>query len=179
MKYRKPSKKSCHNKTTKPKGDLDPLGAIGSAGCCSPTKLKVFDELGVASEHVEESYLAIFLAYWLCKFVFPKDDVNFIRPGAFKVASKMVAGESFSLVILILANIYDGLSIVLNSTCTEDHAAVLPYHYVYGLLGKYFGTHFPSSTLDKSRPSSLTSVKSGPLITKYSSVFSTKSLDDL
>ena len=57
MKYKKPSKKSGRNKTTKPKEDLDPSGAIGSAERRAPAELKVFDELGVMSEHVEESYL--------------------------------------------------------------------------------------------------------------------------
>ena len=145
MKYKKPSKKSGCNKTTKPKGDSDPSDAIGLARHCAPVELKAFDDLAVASEHVEESYLAAFLACCLCKFVFPKDDVNFIHPGVFKVASKMAAGESFSLAIPVLANIYDGLSVVSNSANTEDRVVVLPYHYVYGWLGEYFGTHFSSS----------------------------------
>ena len=99
MKYKRPSKKSGRNKTTRPKGDSDPSGVIGPVRRRALTELKTFEDLGVASEHLEESYLAAFLACWLCKFVFPKDDVNYIRPGVFKVASKMAAGESFSLAI--------------------------------------------------------------------------------
>ncbi|KAM2762615.1 hypothetical protein PS2_014320 [Malus domestica] len=91
----------------------------------------------------------------------------------------MAAGESFSLAIPVLANIYNGLSIISNSASTEDQAAMLPYHYVYGWLGEFFGTHFFSSTLDKSRPSSSTVAKMGPLMTKYSGMLSAKSLDDL
>ena len=53
MKYKKPSKKSGRNKTTKPKGDSDPSGAIGSARHHAPVKLKVFEDLGIALEHVE------------------------------------------------------------------------------------------------------------------------------
>ncbi|KAM1068418.1 hypothetical protein ACFX2A_000391 [Malus domestica] len=87
----------------------------------------------------------------------------------------MAAGESFSLVIPILANIYDGLRVVSDLASIEDRDAVLPYHYVYGWLGEYFGTHFSSSTLDKSGPSV---VKLGPLMTKYSGLLSAKSLDD-
>ena len=166
--YKKSSKRRSCNKTTKPKGDSYPSGAIGSARRRSPAELRAFEDLGIASEHVEESYLAAFLACWLCKFVFPIGDVNFVRPGVFKVASKMAAGESFSLAIPVLANIYNGLSVVSNSANTEDRAAVLPYHYVYGWLGEYFGTHFFSSTLNKS----------GPLMTKHSGVLSSKSLDD-
>ncbi|KAM2872281.1 hypothetical protein FF1_019818 [Malus domestica] len=87
----------------------------------------------------------------------------------------MAACESFSLAISILANIYDGLRVVLDLASTEDRDAVLPYHYVYGWLGEYFCTHISSSTLDKSGPSI---VKLGPLMTKYSGVLSAKSLDD-
>ncbi|KAB2629426.1 hypothetical protein D8674_034221 [Pyrus ussuriensis x Pyrus communis] len=162
IRYKKSLNKRDGNMTTKPKGDSYPSSAIGSARRCSPAELRAFEDLGIASEHVEESYLAAFLACWLCKFVFPTCDVNFVCPGVFKVASKMVVSESFSLAILVLANIYNGLSVVSNSTSTEDHAAVLPYHYMY----------------DKSGPSSLTSVKLGPLMTKYSGVLSLKSLDD-
>ncbi|KAM1119574.1 hypothetical protein ACFX2B_043138 [Malus domestica] len=178
MKYKRPSKKSGRNKTTRPKGDSDPSGVIGPAVRRTSAELKAFEDCGVASEHLEESYLAALLACWLCKFVFPKDDVNFIRPGVFKVASKMAVGESFSLAIPVLANIYDGLNVISNLANTEDRAAVLPYHYVYGWLGEYFGTHFSSSTLDKSGPSSPTSVKLGPLMTKYSGVLSARRLDD-
>ena len=81
MKYKKPSKKSGRNKTTKPKRDSNPSGVIGSARRCSLVELKTFDDLGIGSEHVEESHLATFLACWLCKFVFPTDDnVNLISP---------------------------------------------------------------------------------------------------
>ncbi|KAM1683705.1 hypothetical protein TB2_034362 [Malus domestica] len=79
----------------------------------------------------------------------------------------MAAGESFSLAITVLANIYDGLRVVSDLANTEDRDAVLPYHYVYGWLGEYFSTHFSSSTLDKPGPSV---VKLGPLMTKYSVV---------
>ncbi|KAM1845273.1 hypothetical protein ACFX13_019593 [Malus domestica] len=179
MKYQKCLKKSGRNKTTRPKGDSDPLGVIGQAGHHTPTELKAFEDLGMVSEHLEESYLAAFLACWLCKFVFPKDDINFVLPEVFKVASKMASGESFSLAISVLANIYNGLGVVSNLVNTKDCVTVLPYHYLYGWSGEYFGTHFSSSTLDKLRSSSSTSVKLEPLMTKYSGVFSVKGLDDL
>ncbi|KAM1454903.1 hypothetical protein ACFXTO_004344 [Malus domestica] len=130
MKYKRHSKKSGRNKTTRPKGDSDPSGVIGLAGRRTPVELRTFEDLGVASEYLEESYLAAFLACWLCKFVFPKDDVNLICPGIFKVASKMAAGESFSFAIPVLANIYDDLRVVSGLASTEDRDAVLPYHYV-------------------------------------------------
>ncbi|KAM2767165.1 hypothetical protein COP1_022994 [Malus domestica] len=119
--------------------------------------------------------------FWVYHKLFQdaQGDVNLVRPGVFKIASKMAAGESFSLAIPVLANIYNGLSIVSNSTNTEDRAAVLPYHYVYGWLGEYFSTHFSLTTLDKSMHSLSTAAKMRPLMTKYSGVLSAKSLDDL
>ncbi|KAM1381767.1 hypothetical protein PS2_033887 [Malus domestica] len=179
MRYKKPLKKNGHNKTTRPNGDSDPSGVIGSTMRRSSDKLKAFEDLGITSEHVEESCLAAFLACWLCKFVFPTGDVNLVCLGVFKVASKMAAGESFSLAILVLNNIYNGLSIVSNSASTEDRVAVLPYHYVYGWLGEYFGTHFSLLTLDKSMPFSSIRAKLRPLMMKYSGVLPAKSLDDL
>ncbi|CAN6679544.1 unnamed protein product [Malus baccata var. baccata] len=104
MRYKRSLKKSGRNKTTRPKGDLDPSGVIGSIRRHSSDELRAFEDLGIVSEHVDEFYLAAFLACWLCKFVFPTD---------------------------------------------------------------------------KSRPSSSTAAKLEPLMTKYSGVFSTKSLDDL
>ncbi|KAM1329424.1 hypothetical protein ACFX2F_013597 [Malus domestica] len=68
MRYKKSSKKSDRNKTTMPKGDSDPSGVIDSTRRCSSDELRAFKDLGIASEHVEESYLAAFLACRLCKF---------------------------------------------------------------------------------------------------------------
>nr|XP_028945282.1 uncharacterized protein LOC114819804 [Malus domestica] len=76
-----------------------------------------------------EDYLqaaAICLGHTISFSKRPQDDVNFIRPGVFKVASKMAVGESFSLAIPVLANIYDGLNVISNLASTEDRAAVLP-----------------------------------------------------
>ncbi|RXH92772.1 hypothetical protein DVH24_042546 [Malus domestica] len=144
MKYKKPSKKSGRNKTTNPKGDSYP-----SARRRAFVELKVFVDLGAASEHVEESYLVAFLFYWLCKFVFPKNDIKFICLGVFKVASKMAASESFSLASPFLTNIYDGLKLGKHrgSCCSTS----LP---LCVRLGEYFGTHCSLSTLDNLGPSS-------------------------
>lgn len=100
--------------------------------------------------------------------MFLKDDTNLIRPLVFNVASKMAMGELFSFAIPVLANIYDGLNEISNSTTSGNCSVVLPFHYVYGSLGKYFDTHFSSSTSDRHTP----------LMTKFSGVHSTKSGDD-
>ena len=61
--------------------------------------MEVFDDLGITEVNVKETYLAVFLACWLCKFVLPCGGVNLIRPRVFKVASRMAQGETFSLVV--------------------------------------------------------------------------------
>ena len=63
--------------------------------------MKVFDNHGIPEADVKETYLAAFLACWLCKFVLSWGGVNLIRPGVFKVASRMAQGETFSLVVLV------------------------------------------------------------------------------
>ena len=68
--------------------------------------MEVFDNLGVVKADVKETYLTAFLACWLYKFVLPWGGVNLIRPGVFKVASRMAQGETFSLIVLVLATIY-------------------------------------------------------------------------
>ncbi|CAL9017787.1 unnamed protein product [Prunus brigantina] len=100
---------------------------------------------------MEKSYLAAFLTCWLCKFVFPKDDVTLIRPGVFKVASRMAHGVSFGLAVPVLASIYKGLNDISSADDSGNCTTVLPFHYVYGWLGEYFDTYFTSSS-EKSIP---------------------------
>ncbi|CAL8088692.1 unnamed protein product [Prunus armeniaca] len=94
---------------------------------------------------MERSYLVAFLAYWLCKFVFSKNNVTFIRPGVFKVARRISHGVSFSLAVPVLASIYKGQNDISSADDLGNCTTVLPLHYVYGWLGKYFDTHFTSS----------------------------------
>ncbi|CAL2277144.1 unnamed protein product [Prunus armeniaca] len=142
FKYKKPSRKTIRNKSQKPKEDSDPSGIIPIALKCTEEEERVFEDLGIADEDMEKSYLAAFLAYWLRKFVFPKDDVTLIIPGVFKVASRMAHDVSFGLAVPVLASIYKGL----NDICSADDpgicTTVLPFHYVYGWLGEYFDTTF-------------------------------------
>ncbi|CAL2229820.1 unnamed protein product [Prunus armeniaca] len=94
---------------------------------------------------MERSYLVAFLAYWLCKFVFSKNNVTFIRPGVFKVARRISHGVSFSLAVPVLASIYKRQNDISSADDLGNCTTVLPLHYVYGWLGKYFDTHFTSS----------------------------------
>ncbi|KAH0717403.1 hypothetical protein KY285_013434 [Solanum tuberosum] len=63
-------------------------------------------ELGVEESFKDETYLAAFLACWLCKFVLPNKKADCIRASVFKVASLMAHGKIFSLAVPVLASIY-------------------------------------------------------------------------
>ncbi|KAI5340164.1 hypothetical protein L3X38_019438 [Prunus dulcis] len=151
FRYKKSSRKTVWNKSQKPKEDSDPSGIIAAALKRTEEEEGIFEDLGIADEDMDKSYLAAFLACWLCKFVFPKDDVILIKPGVFKVASRMAHGVSFSLAVPVLARIYKGLNDISSADDPGNCTTVLPFHYVYGWLGEYFNTHFTSS-FEKSIP---------------------------
>ena len=98
--------KSTKNKTQRPKEIHNHPRNIDTIKSHTLIEMKVFNDLSMAGEDVEETFLATFLICQLCKFVFPREGVNLICPGVFKGASRMAQGETFSLVILVLANIY-------------------------------------------------------------------------
>ena len=101
-----------------------------------------FYNLGIVEADVKETYLAAFLACWLCKFVLSWVGVNLIFPGVFKVASIMAQGETFSLIVPVLASIYNDLNEIACSSKPGTNAYIFPLHYLYGWLGEYFDTHF-------------------------------------
>ncbi|KAH0672034.1 hypothetical protein KY284_023121 [Solanum tuberosum] len=85
----------------------------------------VFSKLG-AKHQKYETYLTAFLSCWLCAFVFPSEEGNFIRPETFKIASLMASSKRVSLAVPL------------------DHIRVcFPIHYVYGWLAYYLKTHYP------------------------------------
>ena len=167
FRYKKSSRKTVRNKSQKPKEDSDPSGIIAAALKRTEEEEGVFEDLGIADEDMDRSYLAAFLACWLCKFVFPKDDITLIRPGVFKVASRMAHGVSFSLAVPVLASIYKGLNDISSADDPGNCTTVLPFHYVYGWLGEYFDTHFTSS-----------SEKSIPIMARFSGRLSAKFFED-
>ena len=71
IKYAKPPKKSIRNKTQRPKETRNPSGEIDPIKSRTQSEMEVFDNLSIAETDVKETYLAAFLACWLCKFVFP------------------------------------------------------------------------------------------------------------
>ena len=110
--------------------------------------MEVFDDFGVAEADVKETYLAAFLACWLCKFLLPWRGVNLICHGVFKVTSRMAQCETFSLTAQVLASIYSDLNEITYSSKSRTNASIFPIHYLYGWLGEYFDTHFISPALN-------------------------------
>ncbi|KAL0410874.1 UNVERIFIED_CONTAM: hypothetical protein Slati_3677100 [Sesamum latifolium] len=68
----------------------------------------LFSKLGIEGNLKEETFLAVYLACWLCTFALPTDGVGSIRPSTFKVASIMALSKSWSCVP-VLTSIYKGV----------------------------------------------------------------------
>ena len=71
MEYAKPPKKSTRNKAQRPKKTHNPFEEINLIKSHTQLEMEVFDDHGVAEADVKETYLVVFLACWLCKFVLP------------------------------------------------------------------------------------------------------------
>ena len=71
MNFAKPPKKSTRNKAQRPKETHNPSREIDPIKSRTQSEMEVFDNLGIAETDVNETYLAAFLACWLCKFVLP------------------------------------------------------------------------------------------------------------
>ena len=92
----------------------------------------LFVKLGIRDDLKDATYLAAFLSFWLCLFVFPHKE-SFFRPRVFKIASLMTDGATYSLVVLVLANIYHRLGLVTKASnpigCMDFHFHM---HCVHG-----------------------------------------------
>ncbi|KAK3013802.1 hypothetical protein RJ639_008086 [Escallonia herrerae] len=104
-----------------------------------------FKEFGVDGDLGDETYLAVFLSCWLCKFVLPSRKFNHIRLSVFKVESMMAWGGKFSLVVPVLACIHNGLRELTSSSQIKKCEAIFPIHYVYSWIGYYFDAYFSSN----------------------------------
>ncbi|KAH0642023.1 hypothetical protein KY285_034510 [Solanum tuberosum] len=129
----------------------------------SSTQEMVFSKLG-AKHQKYKTHLTAFLSCWLCAFVFPSEEGNFIRPETFKIASLMASGKRVSLAVSVLASIYHGLNNISNSSQLDHIRVCFPIHYVYGWLAYYLKTHYPF-TSGRSLPRMV--VYSGEGATKY------------
>ena len=127
----------------------------------------VFDAFEVPDDRRGNTYLAAFLSCWLCTFALLEDEKGFICPGTFEVASNMAAGCTFSLVVPVLASIYQGLSGIFSATKPSNSMSLFPAHYLYSWLACYFSTHY---VLDPAPAS--------PLMVHYSGFGRAKSFHD-
>ncbi|KAL0329262.1 UNVERIFIED_CONTAM: hypothetical protein Sradi_4912900 [Sesamum radiatum] len=99
----------------RPKLTHNPLGDIATHDRWSTAEGALFAKLCIEGSLKEEAYIATYLAYWLCAFIFPSKDVNSIRPSTSKMASMMPSGRQVNLVIPILASIYEDLITIKTS----------------------------------------------------------------
>ncbi|KAL2498373.1 PMD domain-containing protein [Abeliophyllum distichum] len=86
----------------------------------------------------EELEIAAYLSLWLCRFIFPSRD-DYL--GTFKIASRMAAKSTYSLVPPILASIYRGLTETSNCIASHDIGSIkyaFPGHFLYAWVATYF-----------------------------------------
>ncbi|KAH0650315.1 hypothetical protein KY284_030227 [Solanum tuberosum] len=132
-------------KSARPESTHNPSGGLPDITRWSRVEERMFSGLGVRDNKRDETYLAAFLSCWLCAYLLPNKEGEFVHPGTFKMASLMESGRKISLPILVLANIYNGLN--KNSTLSQLHQikVCFPIHYVYGWFDHYLKTHYAFS----------------------------------
>ncbi|MCD7458625.1 hypothetical protein HAX54_038749 [Datura stramonium] len=97
-------------KTARLKFTHNPTGAIPETSQWSRDEEGVFSKLGVRPAKKEETYLAEFLSCWLCAFVLPSEEGDFIQPKTFKMTTMMATKQKISLAVPVLESISSGLS---------------------------------------------------------------------
>ncbi|KAK6153625.1 hypothetical protein DH2020_013264 [Rehmannia glutinosa] len=131
-KYNKPPPRTEKKRVARPKSTYNPLGNLDVHGEWSPAEKASFSKISIKESLREETYLAAFLACWLCVFVLPNDDLNMIRPSTFKMAGIKTSGRRVGLVVPVLASIYKGLNKIAGSSRPSRIYSTFPVHFVYG-----------------------------------------------
>ncbi|XP_071904368.1 uncharacterized protein [Coffea arabica] len=142
--YRAPPSRANRRKTTsKPKMTYNPSGSVEPYDLADTNDFNVhFDTLGIPRSLRKETYIAAFIACWICKFLLPSKKVDRIRPSVFKVACLMATGKRFCLAIPVLASIYHGLREVVHAPNLGECGVTFPIHYVYAWIGQYFDVYY-------------------------------------
>ncbi|KAK6146337.1 hypothetical protein DH2020_020206 [Rehmannia glutinosa] len=140
-KYNKPPPRTEKKRVARPKSTYNPLGNLDVHGEWSPAEKASFSKINIKESLREETYLAAFLACWLCVFVLPNDDINMIRPSTFKMAGIMASGRTVGLAVPVLASIYKGLNKIVGSSRPSRVCSTFPVHFIHGWLAHYFKTH--------------------------------------
>lgn len=137
MRYQKPPVRN--PKWVKPpKFSYNPLVFMDLIRRWTLEEEEVFIDMGIEDNLKQEVHLTAFLSSWLCIFVLLGRKDSYIHLGTFKIVSQMTRGDIFSLVIPILASIYNGLNQISLSTDLGRSDVVFPIHYVYAWLGEHF-----------------------------------------
>ncbi|XP_071907750.1 uncharacterized protein [Coffea arabica] len=141
--YRAPPNRANRRKTTsKPKMTYNPSGSVEPYDLADTNDFNVpFDILGIPESLRKETYIAAFIACWICKFLLPSKKVDRIRPSVFKVACLMATGKRFYLAIPVLASIYHGLREIVHAPNLGECGVTFPIHYVYAWIGLYFDVY--------------------------------------
>uniref|UniRef100_M1D9Y3 Aminotransferase-like plant mobile domain-containing protein n=1 Tax=Solanum tuberosum TaxID=4113 RepID=M1D9Y3_SOLTU len=144
-------------KHARPESTHNPSGGLPDTTRWSHVEERMFSGHGVRDDKRDETYLAAFLSCWLCAFLLPNKDGEFVHPGTFKMASLMERGRKISLAILVLANIYNRLNKISTLSPLHQIKVCFPIHYVYGWFDHYLKTHYAFSigpfipTMDQAR----------------------------
>ncbi|PIN11096.1 hypothetical protein CDL12_16307 [Handroanthus impetiginosus] len=94
MKYRQPLPRK-EKKKIRPKSTHNPSGDFDVHQERTAMEETPFFKLGLDRKLRDETYLAAYLACWLCTFVLPINDVGSICPTTFKIASMMATSCYF------------------------------------------------------------------------------------
>ena len=133
-------------RTHRPKFTRNPSGLTKKCQSWNNTITQAYADLRVENSKRIDVYLAAFLSCWLCIFVFPSGDLEFLRLETFKIASIMaIRRKVVNLDVPVLARIYHGLNKIVTSTHAGSSEACFPIYYVHGWLSHYFDTYFPMS----------------------------------
>ncbi|XP_027170520.1 putative disease resistance protein RGA3 [Coffea eugenioides] len=127
-----PSRANRRKTTSKPKMTYNPSRRVEPYDLADTKDFNVpFDTLDILGFLRKETYIAAFIACWICKFLLPSKKIDRIRPSVFKVACLMATGKRFCLAIPVLASIYHGLREIVHAPNLGECGITFPIHYVY------------------------------------------------
>ncbi|KAL0430527.1 UNVERIFIED_CONTAM: hypothetical protein Sradi_0678700 [Sesamum radiatum] len=129
-------------KAVRPKLTHNPFGTFGVHGKPSTIEEALSSKLSIEGSLKEKTFLAAYLACWLCTFALPIDGVGSIHLSTFKVASIMAAGRRVGLVVPVLASVYKGLNKISGFSRLIHVPSPFPIHFVYSWIAHYFKTHY-------------------------------------
>ncbi|XP_057797554.1 uncharacterized protein LOC131013483 [Salvia miltiorrhiza] len=130
-------------KSVRSKATHNPTGELRAHEPWSSVEKGLFVKLKIDESYWDETYLAAYLACWLCSFVLPEGDATLIRPSTFKMACIMASQQKVVLTVPVLASIFRGLNKISDSVEPFRLRAAFPAHFVYAWMAYYFKIHFP------------------------------------